>query len=101
MLNYKIEAKSPKVPFGHLIEKEMIKTGEQLYSPGQKHSATVLANATIETKDGKVGSIHKISANLLNKQANNGWKYWFVKRKDKLVSIDELRTQYREMFMNG
>ncbi len=100
LLNYKIEQKPPRVPFGNLIEKGLIKIGEKIYSKDKKFSATVLANASIETPDGFVGSIHKVSAKYLNKQANNGWKFWYVERDGQLISIDDLRNQYIEKFVN-
>lgn len=99
LLHYKIEAKPPKVPFGCLLEKSLIKVGEEICDKTGKHRAIVLANASIQTKTGEVASIHKISAGLLKKQSNNGWKFWFVKRKNKLVSIDELRTEYIEKYI--
>jgi len=98
LLNYKIEEKPPRVPFGNLIEKGYVKIGEYLYSFNKRFKAIVLANGSIELNDGTVGSIHKISAILLNKQSNNGWKFWYVLRNNKLISIDELRSQYISKF---
>lgn len=101
LLNYKIEAKPPKVPFGNLVEKGLVKIGEKIYSRDKKFSATVLANASIETDDGFVASIHKVSAMLLKKQSNNGWKFWYVERNGKLISIDQLREQYIKTYLNS
>ena len=100
LLNYKIEIKPPKVPFGNLIEKGLIKAGEKIYSKDKQFLATVLANAGIETDNGFVASIHKVSATLLNKQSNNGWKFWYVVRNGKMISIDDLRQQYIETYLN-
>jgi site-specific DNA-methyltransferase (adenine-specific)/modification methylase len=93
LLKLKIEEKPPKVPFGNLIESRFIKIGESMFDKNRKYKAKVLANATIEYNN-EVGSIHKISASILNKQSNNGWKYWYVKRDNKMVLIDELREEY-------
>jgi len=93
LLDLKVEEKKPKVPFGNLIESGFIKVGEYLYDKNLKYKAKVLANASIEYKN-EIGSIHKISAKILNKTSNNGWKYWYVKRDNKLVLIDELRDLY-------
>lgn len=41
-------------------------------------------------------SIHKMSAKFLNKSNNNGRDYFFVIRKDGLVSINDLRCKYFE-----
>ncbi len=92
-LNYLIEKKPPKVPFGNLIEKEMVQVGELLFDKKEQNSARIAANATLEW-EGKAGSIHKISATILGKSANNGWKYWYVKRGEELILIDELRSEY-------
>ena len=100
LLNYKIEAKPPKVPFGSLIEKGLVKIGEKIYSRDRKFSATVLANASIEMDDGFVASIHKVSARFLKKQSNNGWKFWYIERNNKLISIDKLREQYIKTYLN-
>lgn len=97
-LSYKIEEKPPKVPFGNLIEKNMLKAGEQIYNKNKKYTATILANASIETTE-ITASIHKVSAALLNKQSNNGWTFWYVLRKNKLVSIDDLRTEYIKKYI--
>jgi len=98
-LDYKIEKKPPKVPFGNLLEKSLIRVGEPLFNSDKSFSAEVQANASIEGGNGFVGSIHGVSANYLQKKSNNGWKYWFVERKNKLVLIDELRTEYIKKYI--
>ncbi len=100
LLNYEIEIKPPRVPFGNLIEKGFINVGEKIYNKDKSVSGTVLANTSIKIDDGTVGSIHKISALILNKPSNNGWKFWFVERDNRLVSIDELRQEYIKKFFS-
>lgn len=97
-LSYKVEEKPPKVPFGNLIEKGIIKIGEIIYSKDEKYSAQILANASIDAHNGLIGSIHNVSATLLKKQSNNGWSFWFVKRNNRLVSIDHLRKNYLDKY---
>jgi len=99
-LNYKIESKPPKVPFGNLIEKGFVKIGEKIFSIDGKHNAKILANASIETQAGLVGSIHKVSATLLNKISNNGWNFWYVKRNNKPICIDNLRGDYIKKYLS-
>ena len=89
LLLYKIEIKKPKVAFGNLIEKGYVKIGEKLYSQKKDKEAVVQAES-IESGN-EIGSIHKISAKVLNKESNNGWDFWYVLRNNKLISIDSLR----------
>lgn len=99
LLQYKIEKSKPKVPFGNLVEKGFIKIGEYLFSKNKKFKATVMADSSIALDD-QIGSIHKISANLLNKESNNGWLFWFVERDRLLISIDSLRYEYEKKYFN-
>ena len=100
LLTYPIEEKKPKVPFGNLIEAGYIKIGDYLYSKDKKHKAKVLADATLKWNN-KVGSIHKISAEILCKASNNGWTYWYAEdKKGNLVLIDEIRNNYIKKYLS-
>lgn len=98
LLSYAIEEKRTKVPFGNLIEAGIIQPGDFLYSKDKKYKAKVLANATLEW-DNKTGSIHKISATILGKTANNGWLFWYVPQCGNLIPLDELRNRYIKIFL--
>ena len=100
LLEYKIETKKPKVPFGNLVEKGYVTIGEYLYSKDGKTYAQVQADSTLSKED-ITGSIHKVSAAILKKASNNGWSYWYVKRDDQLVSIDELRYAYESKYLKS
>lgn len=95
LLEYRIEYKPPKVPFGNLIGSGYINIGEDLYSKDRKHKAVVQADSSLTCGD-MVGSIHRVSAKILNRKANNGWDFWYVERNGELVSIDDLRQDYRK-----
>ncbi len=100
LLKYPLDVKKPRVPFGNLIEKGFINPGEKLFSKDKKYEAEVLANGTIQT--GNVsGSIHTVSAKLLGKTSNNGWKFWYVERNNNLKSIDELRNEYAKKYITS
>jgi site-specific DNA-methyltransferase (adenine-specific)/modification methylase len=99
LLLYKIETKKPKVTFGNLIEKGYVKIGEKLYSEKKDKEAVVQADASIESGN-EIGSIHKISAKILNKESNNGWDFWYVLKNNELISIDSLRYAYKGDFFN-
>ncbi|MDR1847990.1 MAG: site-specific DNA-methyltransferase [Bacteroidales bacterium] len=99
LLEYRIETKKPKVPFGSLIEKGYVKIGEYLFSKDNKIQAQVQADSTLYY-NGIVGSIHKVSASLLNRETNNGWAFWYINRDNALISIDELRYDYEHKYLN-
>ena len=42
------------------------------------------------------GSIHRVSADMLEKESNNGWTFWNIEKRGKLVSIDKLRESYHQ-----
>ena len=77
-----------------------MKIGENLYSRDGKHHAQVMADASL-IYEGEAGSIHKISAKILKKDNNNGWTFWYVKRENKFISIDELRHDYEKRYLNN
>lgn len=65
-----IEERKPKVPFGNLIETGLVKIGDYLYSKDKKYKAKILVDATLSW-DNKVGSIHKISAEIFKNKSYN------------------------------
>jgi len=83
----------PRVPFGQLVERGMLRPGEVLTSMNGK-SAKVRADGTL-VADGTTGSIHQVGAALENAPSCNGWTYWCYRRDGKTVPIDVLRQQIR------
>ncbi|MEQ9037484.1 MAG: site-specific DNA-methyltransferase [Silicimonas sp.] len=83
----------PRVPFGQLVERGMLRPGETLVSPSGK-AAKVRADGTL-VADGITGSIHQVGAALEGAPSCNGWTYWFVKVEGKRVPIDVFRQQIR------
>ncbi|MWD28513.1 site-specific DNA-methyltransferase [Aquicoccus sp. SCR17] len=84
----------PRVPFGQLVERGMLRPGEELYSVGNRYKAKVRADGTLIGNDVK-GSIHQVGAALEGAPSCNGWTYWHFKRDGKVVPIDLLRQQIR------
>ncbi len=83
----------PRVPFGQLVERGMLRPGEMLVSPRGK-TAKVRADGTLIAGDAK-GSIHQVGAALEHAPSCNGWTYWHFKRDGKKIPIDLLRQQIR------
>ncbi|TKZ17110.1 site-specific DNA-methyltransferase [Shimia litoralis] len=84
----------PRVPFGQLVERGMLRPGEELFSLNGRHKAKVRADGTLIGDDVK-GSIHQVGAHLEGAPSCNGWTYWSYKRDGKKVPIDLLRQQIR------
>ncbi len=83
----------PRVPFGQLVERGMLRPGEMLMSPSGK-AAKVRADGTL-VADGVSGSIHQVGAALEGAPSCNGWTYWHIRRDGQPVSIDVFRQQIR------
>jgi modification methylase len=84
----------PRIPFGTLIERGLVKAGETLYDPARRVAARVRADGSIACRDAS-GSIHKIGAHVQGAEACNGWTFWHVQKGAALVPIDVLRQQVR------
>ncbi|PWJ17490.1 site-specific DNA-methyltransferase [Jannaschia seohaensis] len=85
----------PRVPFGQLVERGMIRPGEELLSGNGRHRAKVRADGTL-SGDGVKGSIHQVGAAYEGAPSCNGWTYWHFKREGRRVPIDALRQQIRD-----
>jgi site-specific DNA-methyltransferase (adenine-specific) len=86
----------PRVEFSTLVEQQYLTIGQSLFSAKREFRALIRADANI-VSNGFVGSIHKVAALLLGKPAQNGWEFWYFEDKNgDLVSIDYLRSKYRE-----
>ncbi|MDO5611820.1 MAG: DNA methyltransferase [Paracoccus sp. (in: a-proteobacteria)] len=86
----------PRVPFGQVVERGMLRPGEELFSIGNRHKARVRADGSLIAPDADAkGSIHQVGAALEGAPSCNGWTYWHFKREGKMVPIDMLRQQIR------
>ncbi|GAB4520013.1 MAG: adenine-specific DNA-methyltransferase CcrM [Amphiplicatus sp.] len=90
---------APRVPFGAVVERGLLRPGAKLYAPQKKHEARVRADGSIAVRgpDGEVqGSIHKMGALVEKAPACNGWTYWHFEAKTGLKPIDFLREKMRK-----
>ena len=90
----------PRIPFGTLIERGLVKAGEKLFDHTQRIAANVRADGSIASKN-ESGSIHKVGALVQGAEACNGWTYWHIRRGTNLVPIDLLRQQVRQELANA
>ena len=86
---------APRVPFGTLVERGMLRPGEELMSGNGRFRARIRADGTL-AGDGIKGSIHQVGAAVEGAPSCNGWTYWHFRREGRTVPIDALRQQIRE-----
>ena len=82
----------PRIPFGSLIELDVIKPGTKIYDQKKEINARIMVDGSIKYKD-SAGSIHKVAAKILGSESCNGWTYWYYQSGDRLKPIDELRQK--------
>ncbi|MBV8888778.1 MAG: site-specific DNA-methyltransferase [Alphaproteobacteria bacterium] len=85
---------APRVPFGHLVERGLLRPGELLCDVSRRLTARVRADGSLISAEHR-GSIHAVAAGLLGASACNGWAFWYVERRGELVAIDVFRQQLR------
>ena len=85
---------APRVPFGSLIERGLLKPGEVLFDARRRWTAKVRPDGTLISADSK-GSIHQVAAEVQGAPSCNGWEFWFVDRKGQPVPIEAFRQQIR------
>ena len=83
----------PRVPFGQLVERGLLRPGEVLINP-RGQAAKVRVDGSLVSAEHR-GSIHQVGAALEGAPSCNGWTYWQFKRDGQLIPIDILRQQIR------
>lgn len=86
---------APRLPFGALLECNLLQPGQALYFGMSDHQARIQADGSLEM-DGQRGSIHKI-ARLLQPGPANGWTQWYYEdhHTGQRQPIDQLRQILR------
>jgi modification methylase len=83
----------PRIPFGTLVERGLVATGQKLVDRQRRWVAEVGADGTIRCGSA-IGSIHKVGAAVQEAPSCNGWTFWHVERRDgSLRVLDELRSE--------
>ena len=83
----------PRVPFGQLVERGLLRPGEVLVNP-RGQAAKVRADGSLVSAEHR-GSIHQVGAALEGAPSCNGWTYWQFKREGQTIPIDILRQKIR------
>jgi modification methylase len=92
----------PRIPFGIILERGLLKPGQYLSDERQRHRARVKADATLQVEpkqggDNIIGSIHKVGALVQGLPACNGWTFWCYDSDGRghMAPIDLLRQRVR------
>ncbi|MBI1234450.1 MAG: site-specific DNA-methyltransferase [Alphaproteobacteria bacterium] len=85
----------PRIPFGNLVERGMVKPGDTLYCPRGERTARVRADGTL-ISGRSTGSIHKVGAEIQKAPSCNGWTFWHIRVRGGFQPLDTLRAQIRE-----
>ncbi|MCD8571113.1 MAG: site-specific DNA-methyltransferase, partial [Alphaproteobacteria bacterium] len=94
----------PRIPFGTLVEKGLLKPGAVLRDAKDTIKVTVHADGSVMAQnrvDRVRGSIHKVGATLQGAPSCNGWTYWHYEDEGKFRPIDDLRQQIIQETMTG
>ena len=84
----------PRVAFASVVEAGLVKPGAVLTDDKRRHRALVRADGSLALGP-VVGSIHKVGALAQGLPACNGWTFWNVENRGRLVSIDDMRATIR------
>lgn len=93
-LNTPSKRSEPRIPFGWLVEKGLVTPGQTLTDLRRRHTARVRADGTLISAEFR-GSIHQVGAHVQKAPACNGWQFWCVEQRGKLVPIDIYRQKLR------
>jgi site-specific DNA-methyltransferase (adenine-specific) len=94
--------RQPRVPFGTLLERDLLQPGQTLYfGPKGESCAKILADGSLSW-NGSVGSIHQVASRVKDAPCN-GWEHWYYDdpRTGQRRVIDELRALVRSQNENG
>lgn len=89
----------PRIPFGTLVERGLLKPGTVLNDAKGRHSAKVSADGNLvamNSLETMRGSIHKVGAALQDAPSCNGWTYWHYEEAGQSYPIDTLRERLRD-----
>jgi modification methylase len=83
----------PRVAFGLLVESGLCPPGTMLWDAKRRWNAAVRADGSLSCGPHS-GSIHKVGAGLNKAPSCNGWTFWHLERRGRLVPLDSLRQEH-------
>jgi len=84
----------PRIPFGTVVERGLLRVGTVLSDPSGRFTAKVRADGTVISAEHR-GSIHQVGAAVQGAPACNGWTFWHMRVGNNMVAIDALRQKVR------
>ena len=94
LLSTPAKREAPRIPFGWVVERGLLKPGQTLTDERRRYAARVRADGTLISDDFR-GSIHQVGAHVQSAPACNGWQFWHVDLGGQLVPIDLFRQKLR------
>jgi len=98
LLDLKPKRMAPRIPFGWLVERGLLRPGVVLFDVRRRHTAKVRADGTLVATNhlgNHRGSIHQVGAAVQGLPACNGWTFWHFDASGQPRPIDLLREQLR------
>ncbi len=91
---------APRVAFGAVVERGLIRVGATLVSAQGRFPAKVRADGTLIHGEHR-GSIHQVGAAVQNAPSCNGWSFWHVEMEGARVPIGYFRDVIRQEMAAG
>ena len=83
---------APRIAFGSLVERGLIRPGARVVDRQRRFAAEVTAEGGL-VSGGLRGSIHRVGAAVQNAPSCNGWIFWHFERNGELLPLDVLRKE--------
>ncbi len=89
-----------RIPFGMLIENNLLTPGQHLYFEGDKNVKAIIKSDGNLFINGFTGSIHKTATHISGGKPSNGWQLWYYETAaGNLYQIDKLRADFISSFI--
>ncbi|MBI1208752.1 MAG: site-specific DNA-methyltransferase [Azospirillum sp.] len=98
LLDAKLKRQAPRIPFGWVVERGLLRPGSVLFDARRRHTARVRADGTLVAANhlgDHKGSIHQVGAAVQGLPACNGWTFWHFDADGGPLPIDMLREKIR------